>query len=57
MLTLDEEHDTCGLRVEGRWHVEEGLVDDLLNLGIGDGALLLESVYGTAGSNGLKECV
>lgn len=55
MLLLDQKHNAGALAVERRRDVQDGLLDDLLDLGVGDGALLLEGVVGAAGLDGLEE--
>ncbi len=44
MLTLEENDGAGGLAVEGGGDVEDGILDDLLYLLIGDGRLGLEGV-------------
>ena len=37
VLVLEQQDDACGLRVEGGGGVQDGLVDDVLDAGVGDG--------------------
>ncbi|KUI71595.1 hypothetical protein VM1G_11752 [Cytospora mali] len=48
VLGAEEDDDTVGLGVEGGGDVLEGLLDDLLDLGGGDGQVLGEGVVGAA---------
>lgn len=51
-----QEHDDAGgLRVEAGRHVEDGLLDDLLDLGVGDGRFGRELVDGATGLDGVEE--
>jgi hypothetical protein len=55
MLLLQQENDTGGLSVERAGDVENGVLDNALNGIIGDRALGLKTVEGTAGLDQLKE--
>ena len=48
VFVTEQNHQTGGLGVEGAWDVQDGGIDKLLNLGIGDRAVLAELVDGTA---------
>lgn len=55
VLFFDEEDDSGWLRVEGRRDMEHDLLDNVLDLLIGDGRFLLESIDGTAGLDKVEE--
>ena len=55
MVLLKQDNHACGLGVEGRRRVEEGIGDDLLDLDIGNKRLVLELVDGAAALDGLDE--
>ena len=52
VLALDQQDGAGALAVERGGGVEDGLADDLLDLLVGDGGLLLEGVVGAAALNG-----
>ena len=57
MLGVQEDHEPRGLGVEGAGDVEDGFVDELLDLGVRDGAVLAEFVDCAAGFVCLDERV
>ena len=52
VLALDQQDGAGALAVEGGGGVQDGLADDLLDLLVGDGRLLLKRVVGAAGLDG-----
>lgn len=57
VLLLQQENDTGGLGVERAGDVEDGGLDNGLDGIVGDGALGLETIVGTAGLDQLEESV
>lgn len=55
MLFLDQHNDTSRLRVESARHILDGLLNNLLELAVVDGALLGEGVNGTTVRNRVLE--
>lgn len=55
MLLLQQDDHARGLGVEGRRDVQQGLGDDLLDLGVRHGTLLAELVDGATALDGLEE--
>lgn len=55
VLVTKEDDDTGGLRVEGARGVEDGLFNDLLDLGIGDDGFIAELVNGASVLDGVEE--
>ena len=55
MLFFHQQNNSRGLGVEGRGRVENDMVDYLLDLGVGDGALFLERVDSAAVFDRLEE--
>ena len=57
VLLLQQENNTGGLGVERARDVEDGGLNNGLDSIVGDGALSLETIVGTAGLNQLEESV
>lgn len=57
MLLVQQDDQAGGLSVEGAGDVGNGVVDELLDLGVRDGAVLAELVDGAAVLDRLQEAV
>lgn len=57
MFLVQEDHEAGGLGVEGGGDVQDGCVDELLDLGVRDGTVLAELVDCAAGLGRLDEGV
>lgn len=57
VLLVQQNNQTGGLGVEGAGDVSDGVVDELLDLRVRDGAVLAELVDGAASLGGLEETV
>ena len=55
MLAFQQEHDACALGVERGRDVEDGLVDDFLDLGVRDRRGVGDGVVGAARLDGFEE--
>lgn len=55
MLLVQQDHQTGGLGVERGGHVQDSRVDELLDLGVGHGAVLAQLVDGAAGLGRLDQ--
>jgi len=55
VLRVEQDHETGGLRVEGRRDVLDGLCDELLDAVVADGQFVGEGVDGAAVAHGFEE--
>lgn len=55
VLFAYEENDSGGLRIEATGHVQDGVVDDLLNARLGNWDLFIKGVDGAARGHDVEE--
>lgn len=55
MLGFDQKHDPTSLGVEAAGNMENGVLDDLLDTGVGNRGLVLEGVVRAALDHGVEE--